>query len=98
MAPLGRASRPVSSTTEATPASKRGLELLLHRWGGLLTRRPWIAAGLVVLVLGVLAWPVLGLRTGMPSIAIIPADQSARAGYAQIVSAFGTGAPGELKS
>lgn len=33
----------------------------------------------------------------MPSIAIIPTDQSARAGNAQVVSAFGPGAPGELQ-
>ncbi|UQX87039.1 MMPL family transporter [Jatrophihabitans telluris] len=91
------AAHPLPSTANEAVARKRGLELLLHRWGGLLSRRPWIAAGLVVIVLGVLAWPVLGLRTGMPSIAIIPADQSARAGYVQVVSAFGPGAPGELQ-
>lgn len=33
----------------------------------------------------------------MPSIAIIPADQSARAGYAQVVAAFGPGTPGALQ-
>jgi RND superfamily putative drug exporter len=45
----------------------------------------------------VLAAPVLGLRTGMPSITIIPADQSARAGYQQVTDAFGPGAPGMLQ-
>ena len=40
---------------------------------------------------------MLGLRIGMPSIAIIPADQSARAGYNQVVRAFGPGAPGTLQ-
>lgn len=78
-------------------APRRGLELHLHRWGGLLHRRPWLAGGLVVVALAVLAAPVLGLRTGMPSITIIPADQSARAGYNQVVSAFGPGAPGMLQ-
>jgi RND superfamily putative drug exporter len=73
-----------------------GLERLLHHWGALLHRRPWIAGGLVLVVIGILAWPVLSLRTGMPSIAIIPQSQTARAGYNQVVDAFGPGAPGTL--
>ena len=73
-----------------------GLERLMHHWGAVLSRRPWAAAGAVVLVLGLLGAPVLSLRTGMPSIAIIPASQSARVGYNQVVDAFGPGAPGML--
>ena len=76
---------------------RHGMEKLLHRWGALLHRRPWVAGGLVVVVLAILAAPVLGLRTGMPSITIIPANQSARAGYNQVVQAFGPGAPGMLQ-
>jgi RND superfamily putative drug exporter len=73
-----------------------GLEGVLHRWGAVLHRRPWLAGGLALVVLGLLAWPVSALRTGMPSISIIPASQSARAGYAQVAGAFGPGAPGAL--
>jgi len=73
-----------------------GLERLLHHWGAVLHRRPWIAGTLVLVVLALLAWPITSLRTGMPSIAIIPESQSARAGYHQIVDAFGPGAPGTL--
>jgi RND superfamily putative drug exporter len=73
-----------------------GLERLLHHWGALLHRRPWLAGAAVVVLLGILAWPVTSLRTGMPSIAIIPPSQTARAGYAQVVDAFGPGAPGML--
>ncbi len=73
-----------------------GLEWMLHHWGAILHRRPWIAGGLVLVVLGLLAWPVTALRTGMPSIAIIPENQTARAGYNQVVDAFGPGAPGTL--
>lgn len=76
--------------------SVAGLERLLHHWGGMLQRRPWVAGGLVLVVLGILAWPVLSLRTGMPSIAIVPKSESARAGYAQVVDGFGPGAPGTL--
>ena len=74
--------------------SVAGLERMLHHWGALLHRRPWAAGGLVVVLLGLLALPVLSLHTGMPSIAIIPNSQSARAGYNQVVNAFGPGAPG----
>jgi RND superfamily putative drug exporter len=73
-----------------------GLERLLHHWGAMLQRRPWVAGGLVLLILGSLAWPAMSLRTGMPSISIIPTSQTARAGYAEVVDAFGPGAPGTL--
>jgi RND superfamily putative drug exporter len=52
-------------------------------------------AALVVLL--ALAAPVLGLRTGMPSIKVVPAQDGARVGYAQVVGAFGPGAPGTLQ-
>ena len=85
-----------SRRPRTTATDPIGLERLLHRFGGVLQRRPWAAAGLVLVVLGLLAWPVGSLRTGMPSIAIIPPGQSARAGYVQVVDAFGPGAPGTL--
>lgn len=78
------------------PHTVAGLERSLHYWGMWLHRRPWLAGGLVLLILGVLAWPVMSLRTGMPSISIIPQSQTARAGYNQVVQAFGPGAPGTL--
>ena len=73
-----------------------GLERLLHHWGAVLHRRPWLAGGIVLVLLGILAWPVTSLRTGMPSISIIPTSQTARSGYTQVVDAFGPGAPGTL--
>jgi RND superfamily putative drug exporter len=67
------------------------------RWAERLWRRP-VAYGLVALLaLGVLAFPVLGLRTGMPSIKVIPEDASARVGYNLVQQAFGPGAPGALQ-
>ncbi len=77
-------------------APVKGLERLLHHWGELLHRRPLVSGGLVLVILGILALPVLHLRTGMPSITIIPQGQTARAGYNQVVDAFGPGAPGML--
>ena len=66
-------------------------------WGERLWKRP-IAFGLASLVvLLALAAPVLGLRTAMPSIQVLPEDASARVGYDQVQDAFGDGAPGTLQ-
>jgi RND superfamily putative drug exporter len=40
---------------------------------------------------------VLGLKTGMPSIKVVPEDDSARVGYTLVTEAFGPGAPGTLQ-
>ncbi len=73
------------------------MERVLHHWGGFLHRRPWLAGGAVIVLLGLLSLPLAGLRTGMPSIDIIPASQTARIGYQQVTQAFGPGAPGALQ-
>ena len=73
------------------------LEQRLHSWGRVLWRHP-VPAGLAALVvLGLAAAPVIGLRTSMPSITIIPASTNARVGYTQVTHAFGPGAPGTLQ-
>jgi RND superfamily putative drug exporter len=65
-------------------------------WGERLWRRPfaWGLASLVVLL--ALAAPLLGLKTAMPSIKVLPETASARIGYDQVQAAFGDGAPGTL--
>ena len=66
-------------------------------WGERLWKRP-LAFGLpVLIVLLALAAPVLGLKTGMPSIKVVPQDDGSRIGYAQVQEAFGPGAPGALQ-
>ncbi len=67
------------------------------RWGELLWRRPVIFGGLALVVLVGLALPILGLRTGMPSIKVVPKGDHSRVGYNQISAAFGPGAPGTLQ-
>jgi RND superfamily putative drug exporter len=67
------------------------------RWGELLWRRPLLFGGLALLALVVLALPILGLRTGMPSIKVVPQGDGSRAGYEQVSAAFGPGAPGALQ-
>jgi RND superfamily putative drug exporter len=66
-------------------------------WAERLWRRPIVYGSLAVTALVVLALPVLGLRTGMPSIKVIPTSATARVGYDLVQSAFGPGAPGALQ-
>ncbi|WP_342213574.1 hypothetical protein [Nocardia wallacei] len=55
----------------------------------------WGLGSLVVLI--ALAAPIVGLKTAMPSIKVLPADSSACVGYDQVQAAFGEGAPGMLQ-
>jgi len=66
-------------------------------WGERLWRRPLAYGAAAVAILVVLAVPVLGLQTGMPSIKVVPAGDSSRTGYDQVQQAFGSGAPGALQ-
>ena len=75
----------------------RGLDARLHAWGRLLWRHPVPAALGALAVLLLAAAPVLGLRTNMPSITIVPASANARIGFDQVTRAFGAGAPGTLQ-
>jgi RND superfamily putative drug exporter len=67
------------------------------RWGELLWRRPLLFGGLGLAALLLLALPVLGARTGMPSIKVVPQGDHSRVGYEQLSEAFGPGAPGLLQ-
>jgi RND superfamily putative drug exporter len=67
------------------------------RWGELLWRRPYLFGGLALVALLALALPVLSLRTGMPSIKVVPPGDHSRQGYEQIQAGFGPGAPGALQ-
>ena len=67
------------------------------RWGERLWRHPHIYGPLATLVLVLLALPIVGLKTGMPSIKVVPTQDGSRVGYAQVQQAFGKGAPGALQ-
>ncbi|NYI80914.1 MMPL family transporter [Nocardioides panzhihuensis] len=66
-------------------------------WGERLWKRPVAWGLLATVILLALAAPILGLKTAMPSIKVLPEDASARVGYSQVQDAFGTGAPGTLQ-
>jgi RND superfamily putative drug exporter len=66
-------------------------------WGERLWRRPALYGVPALVALLVLAVPVMGLKTGMPSIKVVPSSDTSRVGYTQVQAAFGTGAPGSLQ-
>jgi len=67
------------------------------RWGERLWRHPHIFGPAATLILVLLALPIVGLKTGMPSIKVVPNGDGSRIGYAQVQQAFGVGAPGALQ-
>ena len=69
----------------------------LARWGELLWRRPFLFGGIALILLVGLALPALSLKTGMPSIVVVPKDDSSRVGHRQVSAAFGAGAPATMQ-
>jgi putative drug exporter of the RND superfamily len=67
------------------------------RWGEMLWRRPLLFGGFALIALLALAFPILKLDTGMPSIKVVPEGDSSRVGYEEIQAAFGPGGPGTLQ-
>ena len=79
------------------PEGEGPLDRMLHSWGRFIWRHPFpIGAAALVLLLAAAA-PVIGMRTNMPSITIVPPSANARVGYYQVTSTFGPGAPGTLQ-
>ncbi|MFI4977783.1 MAG: MMPL family transporter [Solirubrobacterales bacterium] len=66
-------------------------------WGERLWRRPFAYGLLAIVVLVGLALPVLSLKTSMPSIKVVPPNDSSRIGYNQVQAAMGPGATGPLQ-
>jgi len=76
----------------AEPRSER-----FAAWGRRLWARPLpYAAGALAFLLLVAA-PAVGLRTGMPTSAVVAQDAGSRQGQALVQRAFGAGAPGGLQ-
>ncbi len=73
------------------------LDRMLRRWGRFLWRHPFPAGAAALVLLLLAAVPIIGMRTNMPSITIVPPSANARIGYYQVTNAFGSGAPGTLQ-
>ena len=65
-------------------------------WGERLWARPWTWGLASLVILLALASPILGLKTAMPSIKVLPEDASARVGYDLVQAELGEGAPGAI--
>jgi RND superfamily putative drug exporter len=66
------------------------------RWGAMLTRRPWVAAGAGALILVVLATPFASLRLGQPDDGNASAGSTTRLAYDRLAKGFGPGFNGPL--
>ncbi len=66
-------------------------------WGERLWAHPWRYGVPALLLLLALAYPVTQLETSMPSIKVVPANDSSRIGYDQVQAAMGPGATGPLQ-
>ena len=70
---------------------------LFARWGEKLWRRPYLYGGIALVALLALSIPVLKLDTGMPSIKVVPSEDTSRRGYDLVQEGFGPGYPGALQ-
>jgi RND superfamily putative drug exporter len=77
--------------------AERAGSRLFASWGERLWRHPLRYGAPALIVLVALAAPLIGLRTSMPSINVVPSDASARVGYTAVQDAFGPGMPGTLQ-
>ncbi len=66
-------------------------------WAQRLWSRPFAYGAVALIILVALTIPVFALKTGMPSIKVVPAEDGSRVGYTQVQKAFGLGAPGALQ-
>jgi RND superfamily putative drug exporter len=66
-------------------------------WAERLWRQPRLYGLATVVLLVALAFPVLSLGTGMPSIKVVPPGDHSRLGYEAAQKAFGTGSTGPLQ-
>jgi RND superfamily putative drug exporter len=66
------------------------------RWAGAVQRRPWLALGAGLVVLGVLAAPLLGVRYGFPDAGNDKTGTTTRQAYDILADGFGPGGNGPL--
>jgi RND superfamily putative drug exporter len=62
-----------------------------HRWGTLVTQRPWVSIGAGVLVLLVIAAPLTQMRLGQPDDGNQPTSKTQRVAYDRLSEGFGPG-------
>jgi RND superfamily putative drug exporter len=85
----GRHAAPVAHA----PARPSGF---FGRWVRAVTRVPALTIALVVVALGLLAYPATGLRLALPDAGVLPEENSARVTYDLVSQEFGPGFNGPL--
>jgi len=66
------------------------------RWSRTVQRRPWLAAGVALIVLLLLALPITNLRLGSSDASVDPPGSTTRAAYQLIAQGFGAGTNGSF--
>ena len=82
------------------PWRKRGEQRSprLAAWAARVWKRPGAFGIAGLLVVAALAWPVAELRTGMPSITVVPSQDGSRQGYDQVQAASAPARPARSRS
>jgi RND superfamily putative drug exporter len=88
----GRVDRLAVRQAAVAPRSERFARIATRLW-----RHPVRFGAIAVAALLLLAAPVFGLHTGMPSVSVVPHDSSSRQAYELVQRGFGPGAPAQLQ-
>ncbi|MEV0110108.1 MMPL family transporter [Nocardia sp. NPDC050799] len=83
-------------STEDAPPAATGRRTLAQRWATLTTRRPVTTLTVALLGLGVLTFPALDLRLGVPDQGTYPEHSTQRQAYDAVAEGFGPGFNGPL--
>ncbi|WP_460691968.1 MMPL family transporter [Neomicrococcus lactis] len=85
-----------AASADETPAHAEQQATGSRGWGALVTRFPWVALGIGVVLLGLLAIPAASMRTALPDGSAEPAGSSAFTAYEKLGDAFGAGYNGPM--
>lgn len=80
----------------AAPAGSKHRDTSRSGWAPTVVRHPWVTIVGVLVLVGLLAYPVGDLRLGLPDGSAEPADSTAYQAYDQVRDAFGAGVNGPI--
>lgn len=92
---LGFAGERLRPKVRGTPRQSRATRFFAG-WVSAVTKRPIVSILTVVVALGIVAAPALGLRLALPDAGALPADDPARVTYELVSEHFGPGFNGPL--
>lgn len=86
--------KPLTRRTARAAAANR--QPFGHRWAGIVTAKPWLTVVACLVVAGVLAIPLTGMKLGLPDDSSQPTSTTERRAYDLLTNGFGTGFNGPL--